>query len=279
MEMQKPSIGFDALLRLSSSKGDWGALAAQFRLAWNSEPGHGKLEPQIYNLYMKVKTRWGDFWLGHNRPAFGLSSFLDTHGQLVQTLVMEGFGFDRDWGAGYSRDLSWGSLGVSLTSGSGMDLHLKGNHLLSARLAWGVLERDNIALGASLSTGRVLPMTHPDAGEENAGLPWSMAALDLSHRFNQFDNRLELMLGRIHHVPARAFYWRGGMVLDAGERWKLESQASWWRRMGVAGSRLGLGFSWQTRPDLALRALAQYDGSSRSMGLVFQAYYYRQVWL
>lgn len=278
MAMQSPSIGFDYLQRLTSRTGDWGSLGVQFRLAWKDEGGNSKFDAQVYNLFFKIKRPFGDFWLGHDKPAFGLGAVLDTHGRLIQTLTMDGFGFERDWGAGYRRDFSWGSMGLSLTSGSGMDLRFKGNHLLSARLAWGVLERDNVSVAASLSTGRILPWMGHGSAEEIAALPWTAAAFDLSHRFNQFENRFELMLGRHDGGSLWAFDWLGGMALDAGERWRLETQAAWWRRLGMSGSRLGLGLTWQSSPSLAWRTFAYYEGGSRAVSLVFQVYFYRQIW-
>ena len=76
-EMQKPSLGFDYLQRFSGESGDWATFALQGRLALtvNGEDGANeiKLEPQIYNAYFKVKTPGPYVWVGHNRPAFGLS--------------------------------------------------------------------------------------------------------------------------------------------------------------------------------------------------------------
>ena len=56
---------------------------------------------------------------GTAAPAFGLSSILDSHALLLPTLAMTGYGFDRDWGVGLSKDLAWGNAAASLTAGSG----------------------------------------------------------------------------------------------------------------------------------------------------------------
>ena len=72
-----------------------------------------KLEPQVYNAYLKVKTPGPYVWVGHNRPAFGLSSYFDSHGLLLRTLAIQGFGYDRDWGVGMYKDFSWGDIAAS----------------------------------------------------------------------------------------------------------------------------------------------------------------------
>ena len=108
--MQKPSLGFDYVQRFSGATGDFAVLAVQGRLAWNQE-GEKTFEPQLYNAYLKFKLTAADLWIGHNRPRFGLSSVLDSHGTLLQPLAMMGFGFDRDWGIGFDKDFAGGSAG------------------------------------------------------------------------------------------------------------------------------------------------------------------------
>jgi hypothetical protein len=93
--MQKPSLGFDYIQRISGETRDYGALALQVRLAYNNE-GSKKIELQVYNAYLRYKAGFSDLWIGHNRPAMGLSSTLDSHGLLLPTLAMTGFGFDRE---------------------------------------------------------------------------------------------------------------------------------------------------------------------------------------
>ena len=101
-EMQKTSIGFDYLKRFSGESGDFATFALQVRLAvTKTTDGESyKPEPQIYNAYVKLKTPGPYVWIGHNRPAFGLSSYFDSHGLLLRTLAIQGFGYDRDWGGG-----------------------------------------------------------------------------------------------------------------------------------------------------------------------------------
>ncbi len=155
-EMQKPSIGFDYIKRFSGESGDVATLAVQGRLAVTVDGEDKKLEPQIYNAYLKVKTPGPYVWVGHNRPAFGLSSYFDSHGLLLRTLAIQGFGYDRDWGAGLYKDFSWGDISASVTTGTGMPVYMKGNYMTAARVSYGVQSQDNFNAGFSLGYGSTL---------------------------------------------------------------------------------------------------------------------------
>jgi hypothetical protein len=208
--MQKPSLGFDCIQRFSGAGGDWGMLAVQARLAYDPTVKHD-VEPQLYNAYLKVKPGFGDIWLGHNKPAFGLASYLDNHGTLLQPLSMaglEGYSFDRDWGIGYYRDLDWGNLSASATLGSGMPLIMRGNRLFSARVAKGDLNRDNYTVGLSASYGKIpfwimgyhTVYDHPPI--ENY-----MLGSDATIFWNRFESRTEIIGQRYFLLTVGAVGW------------------------------------------------------------------------
>lgn len=289
--MQKPGVGFDWLQRLSGEKGDFGVIGVQARLAYNHEPDR-ELQLQLYNAWFKYKAGFADLWIGHERPALGLSSYFDTHGLLLPTLAMMGWGFDRDWGAGFSRDLSWGNIAGSFTAGSGMPLHFKGNYLASARIAKGVLARDNYNLGLSAAWGDALEtmgyelMSHDPA-------PFRMASIDLACLWTRYEYRFEIMAGRRMEEPAYAFFWRFTVNLLEENRLRLEAQPIIWRESGITSFTLSAGVSYQATADLALRAMYQYIDlpEDNAIGLfahsanpgidemkdnriVFQVYYY-----
>lgn len=273
--MQKPSLGFDYILRFSGEGGDFGTFAVQARLAVNAEGGD-TFEPQLYNAYFKYKAGFADLWAGHNRISLGISSYFDTHSHLLQTLAMEGFGFDRDWGLGLSRDLPWGNIGFSLTTGSGMPLYFKGNYLLSARVSKGILLQDNYAIGLSAGYGDVLEtmgyeLLSPDP------LPFRMIGVDLAYLWNNIDNRLEVMAGKNRGEDSVAFYWRLGVSLFDEERLKLEAQPSVWKIGEEKGYRLAGGITYIASGDITLRAIYQYDGEMKGSSLIFQFYYYRRI--
>jgi len=277
--MQKPSIGFDFLHRLSGESGDWGLLAIQARLAYDSTYKYN-IEPQLYNAYLKLKPSFGDVWLGHNKPAFGLASNLDNHGTLLQPLSMYGFGYDRDWGAGYYRDLDWGNAALSATLGSGMPFIAKGNYLLSGRLAKGDLNRDNYTAGLSASYGRTLETMgyHLDWMFDE---PRRMAMLgtDGTLYSNRWENRIELLVNITDHgemLPSYmdtvfTIFYRSTVNAMDENRLKLELQYIYQHQSNEDHHFLSTGFSYQIIPDLTTR-LYLIESS-----IVAQLYWYHNL--
>jgi len=273
--MQKPSLGFDDILRLSKETGDFALVAVQGRVALNAD-GDKRYELQLYNAYIKFKSAAGDLWLGHDRPELGLSSVLDSHGTLLQPLDMNGFGFDRDWGLGVKKDLAWGGLGFALTSGSGMPLRLKGNYLFSGRVFRGILERDNYSVGFSAAAGRVLDMMGYTLLSPNP-LPFAVAGLDISWLSNNLENRFDLMAGEKDRKQALALLWRVGLNLLPENRLKVEIQPVFWKVGEDSFFRLGAGLSFLANADITLRAMYEHDGNTRDDRLVLQFYYYKRL--
>lgn len=271
--MQKPSLGFDLVHRVRGRNRDIGLLAVQARLAYDQEGAH-KLEPQLYNAYFRLKTRPFAIWAGHNRPALGVASVLDSHGLLLPPPPMLGFGFDRDWGLGLERDFSWGGAAVSLTTGSGMPIHFKGNFLAAARVFKGVLARDNYSVGLSLSAGEILEtMGYALVDPEPVG--WSSVGLDLSHAWRNVENRAEVLVGRKDGAGTFLFFWRTGLALLEEGRLKIEAQPAVMRAQGAWRSSLGAGLSYQLNADLAGRFMVLYDGGRRDARFAVQLYYYK----
>jgi len=132
--MQKNGIGFDYIRKFSNEYGDFGSGALQMRLVWDDADDTPQV--QAYNAYIKLKTSPVDVWAGHNRVPFGLAAYWDTHADLLQPLSMYGFGFERDWGAGISRDFADGDFSASVTMGSGMALKANGNLVAAMRASY-----------------------------------------------------------------------------------------------------------------------------------------------
>jgi hypothetical protein len=271
--MQKPSLGFDYILRLQGKTGDTGVLALQVRLAWNEE-GAAKIEPQIYNAFLKLKTGLADFWIGHSRPSLGLSFALDSHALLLPTLAMSGFGYDRDWGIGFSRDTAWGNMSASLTAGSGMPLYFKGNYLAAGRISRGVLNQDNYNLGLSLAYGRALETMGyhlTRSGPEDV----RYLSADLTYLWTNLENRIEVLAGKKEGQNAVALFWRLGINFLEEGRLKLEFQPVY-KKIGAASEHiLGAGLSYQLNGDLTLRSMFQYSREANDRKIVFQIYYYK----
>ncbi|MCX6566168.1 MAG: hypothetical protein NTW38_07055 [Candidatus Aminicenantes bacterium] len=273
--MQKPGIGFDLVQRFSGAGGDRAILAVQGRVVWNAG-GEKPLEPQIYNAYLKFKARPFDFWVGHNRPEFGLAAVLDSHALLLQPLAMSGFGFDRDWGIGLERDTSGGAWGVSLTSGSGMTPRFRGNYFLSGRAAFGVLTEDNYSAGVSFGAGHVLDVMGIHLmSADPAG--FAMAAADVTWLRNNIENRVELMAGKRAGMGAYAGLWRIGLGLGEESRFKLELQPALVRMNGATRFELSAGMTFLAHPDWTIRAMAAGDTESRSARFIVQVYFYKGI--
>jgi hypothetical protein len=273
--MQKPSVGFDFVQRISGKTHDIGVLAVQARLAYDQK-GDRRVEPQLYNAYFRYKAGFADIWAGHNRPALGLSSVLDSHAVLLPAPAMLGYGFDRDWGVGIERDLPWGSAAASLTTGSGMPLYFKGNFLAAARVSKGVLARDNYSVGLSLAHGDILE-TMGYTLVEPEPFSWSAASIDASYLWRNIENRAEILFGRRDGSGIVLLFWRAGLALLDEGRLKVEVQPVVTRGTGAWDYSLGSGLTYLLNADLAGRLMVFYDHGRRDARFVVQLYYYKRL--
>ncbi|MBM3304913.1 MAG: hypothetical protein FJY79_03060 [Candidatus Aminicenantes bacterium] len=271
--MQKPSVGFDLVHRVSGRTRDIGVLAVQARLAYDHKGG-GKLEPQLYNAYFRYKAGFADLWAGHSRPALGLSYGLDSHALLLPAPAMMGFGFDRDWGLGLHRDLDWGDAAFSLTAGSGMPLYLKGNFLAAARISRGVTARDNYSLGLSLAHGDILETMGYELMEPEP-FRWTVASVDATYLWRNVENRVEVLFGQREGEATALLFWRSGLSLFAEGRLKVELQPVLTRTAGQWDYSLASGLTYLLSADLAGRFMVHYDHGRRDARFVVQLYYYK----
>jgi hypothetical protein len=281
-EMQKPSLGFDYIKRFSGESGDVATLALQGRLALTVDAENGnsmELEPQVYNAYLKVKTPGPYVWVGHNRPAFGLSSYFDSHGLLLRTLAIQGFGYDRDWGVGANKDFSWGDISASATIGSGMPVYVRDNYMTAARASYGVLSRDNMNLGFSLGYGNTLD-TMGYKLREPEPRRMALAGLDFTLFRNNFEHRFDVLAGKWLGENTYGLFYRFGVNLDQEGRLKIEAQPAYWKFGEEKNYQLSLCASFLATSNLTIRAAYTYDDNANDNRVVMQLYYYRPVsWL
>jgi hypothetical protein len=271
--MQKPSLGFDYVQRISGASGDIAVFSLQARLAWNPD-GDKALEPQIYNAYLKFKTRVADIWIGHATPRFGMSAALDSHGLLLQPLAMSGFGFDRDWGLGIERDTADGNWGVSLTTGSGMTTKFNGGYFLAGRIATGVLNEDNASGGFSLGYGQLVDAAGTNVFSERL-IDFAMAAIDLTWLHNNVEHRVEVAGGQRDDRGAFAALYRIGYNLLPENRLKIELQPAVILVGNVTRMEISAGATYLLHPDWTLRTAAVYDTEAKDARIVFQVYFYK----
>ena len=270
--MQKSSAGFDLLRKFSGGSGDLGTLALQGRLAWDPD-APDRLEPQLYNAYYRSRTPYAYLWAGHARAAAGLESYFDTHGALLQTLPMYGYGFDRDWGLGASRDTAWGGAALSLTTGSGMRLSAPGTYAVSGRVFGGVLASDNYTVGAYAAAGRTqgiagYRVTDPEVK------PYSAAGADCALLWDRWELRADLRAGTARGARYLAGLGRLGLNLLDENRLKLEAQAVYSGTARMEGWALAAGASYALTPELSWRAMYERDAVMDDDRLVGQLYYY-----
>jgi hypothetical protein len=277
--MQKPSVGFDYLQRFSSETGDWGSFALQMRLAYNEAyraTGEEEFQVQIYNAFFKYKAGFADVWVGHNRIAFGLASYLDSHALLLQPLAMYGYGYDRDWGVGMTRDFEWGDLSLSYSTGSGMPLEFDGNYLISGRASYGVLSRDNYNIGVSSTYGKPIDTI----GYEKI-MPDPMRTFlygaDFTYFLNNIENRFEAVAGEKMEEDTYAFLWRIGVNFLEEDRLKLEFQPVYRNFEGDWNYELNGGITYKLTSDIALRGVYTYDAEMNDNRVVFQIYWYYKL--
>jgi hypothetical protein len=277
--MQKPSVGFDYLQRFSGETGDWGSFALQMRVAYNEAyrmTGEEEFQVQIYNAFFKYKAGFSDVWIGHNRIAFGLASYLDSHALLLQPLAMYGYGYDRDWGVGMTRDFEWGNLSLSYSTGSGMPLEFDGNYLISARASYGVLSRDNYNIGVSSTYGKPIDTIGYEKIMPDPTKTFLYGA-DFTYFWNNIENRFEAVAGEKMDEDTYAFLWRIGVNFLDEDRLKLEFQPVY-RNLGEDWNyELNGGVTYKLTSDIALRGVYTYDAEMNDNRVVFQIYWYHKL--
>jgi len=272
--MQKPSAGGDFLKRFSGQYGDFGVFSLQYRLAYDDF--ENEMQSQLYNAYFKYKAGWSDLWVGHDRPAMGLSSYLDSHALLLQPLSMNGFGFDRDWGVGSYKEFDWGNFGLSVTTGSGMPIRFDGNYLASARISKGFLNQDNYNIGLSVSGGKTLGVMGYEIMDHEPRRV-ALAGADASYFWDLFETRVEVMGGENRDENAFAAFFRGGVNLMEEGRLKLEFQPVYTRLEGDDNYQMAAGASYILTGDITLRSMYLYDHDMDNYNVVLQIYLYKKV--
>jgi hypothetical protein len=270
--MQKNSIGFDLIKKFAGVTGDVASVGFQFRLAYDADMK--KVEPQLFNAYLKGKTPIGDLWIGHDRIAFGLASYWDTHGDLLQPLPMYGFGFDRDWGGGFSKDFAKGDLKLAVTTGTGMGFLLDENFLGSARGSFGVLSFDNYNIGLSFMGGSIpytMGYTIHDTMPNETVL---IGGVDIAFNYNNIEQKAEFNYGVRGDKQALAAFYRVGVNFLDENRLKLEAQYAYTDRDGVQNHTPGGSVTFRLTQDLTLRTMYEWNSASDEHRVAVQLYAY-----
>lgn len=271
--MQKPALGVDYVQRLGTSKGDFGLIAIQARVAYNQdiEP---RLEAQLYNAYLKYKAPGFDIWAGHNKPAFGLNTNLDNHSAILSDLAMKGFNFDRDWGMGIEYEhgaVNWDS---SISTGSGMKLMTDGSYLFSSRIGLYDFSRDDVSWGFSFRKGDTLEAMGYHIMHEGKLHPEYQIGLDAALRWESYEFKTDISVGEFMQKPTAAILVRGTALFTDEERFTIDTQYLGSRKMNVDKHELSLGLGYQITPGLSARTASVYETTEETLGFIMQLYYY-----
>jgi hypothetical protein len=189
---------------------------------------------------------------------------------------MYGYGYDRDWGVGATRDFEWGNLSVSYSTGTGMPVEFDGNYLMSARISKGVLSRDNYNIGFSSSYGKPLEtigyeVILPDP------IKTFLVGTDFTYFWNNIENRFEAVAGEKGDENTYAFLWRIGVNLLDEDRLKLEAQPVYRYIGGDWNYEISGCLSYKLTSDITLRGMYTYDGEMNDNRVVFQIYWYYKL--
>ncbi|MDR1196098.1 MAG: hypothetical protein LBL00_06460 [Endomicrobium sp.] len=269
--MQKNSVGFDLIKKFSSQTRDILTAALQLRVAYDDNEEKAQL--QVYNAYLKAKTFFADIYIGHSRTAFGLESYWDTHGELIQPLQMYGFGYDRDWGIVFSKDTANGNVQFALTSGTGMTLRFKDNWLITSRISKGVLSYDNYTLGLSVMAGNVLEtMGYSIMSEEISEL--GFASADFAYNHNNFEHKAQINAGKITDDAAFAGLYRISLNFLEENKLKLEGQYVYTRREDSDNHYIDAQISYKINSDITARLAYGWQREMNDSKIVAQFYYY-----
>lgn len=274
--MQRPSVGFDLLQRFGSQGRDWGYLAVQGRLAWD-ENRSSHLEAQLYNAYLNLKAPWFDTWIGHNKPALGLSSTLDNHAALLMDNTMSGLVLDRDWGIGVNLDRQSPELKLSFTTGSGMSLYQDESWLLAGRAALGRFNQDNYSLGASFATGNMFKTMGYNIMHNKVPHELLMGGVDFSSRVMDWELRSEGLYGSFHNDPAYTALGRLTWYPLPEDRAELSLQGQFQKIKAAAVQNYSAGLGYRITPDLTVRAVYNQQQPTESHSVALQFYYLKAL--
>jgi len=270
--MQKPSIGFDWLHRTGTSVRDWGYISLQSRLAYD-ESTDSNYRVQVYNAYVNYKSAHFDAWLGHNKTALGLNSYLDNHALLIADNSMSGLNYDRDWGIGLMLNRQLPEVSLSLSTGSGMPLYVGENHLLAGRMALGDFGRNNISLGISGGTGKTLHSMGYHVMHNKEVLNYNTIGIDFAKRHYNWVLMTDNLYGNYNNKPAYSSLIRLSGSLLAEDKLIADTQVMLSRLLGKSTRTFSAGISYKLNADISIRSLYEFEDVNNAHKAIFQIYY------
>lgn len=263
------AIGFEDYRKFSNEYGDFLTTNLQLRLAYDSmSNAHNAWGVQIHNAWLLYKINYAaKLRLGHFDPAFGLEPTLDTHGTILQTLMMDNIGFKKDWGLGLEGALPKFDYKVALQLGSGMGIRRRDDsHLLTLR--FGSPTSENFQYGVSFLYGRVLETqdmkTIPqDKLLSEKAILKKRVGLDAQYFFGPCLFKGEVAYGENDSKKVLGYLGEVDYTVPKYQNWEWELQfRSWINKMGDNGSAdttLTVGTTYKLNQNITLRAAFTHD--------------------
>ena len=186
---------------------------------------------------------------------------------------MQGVGFDRDWGAGWSMDTADGNLSASITTGSGMPLRTYGNKIFAARAAKGVLNYDNYTAGLSVMAGKTLDTMGYKIMNRSPKNQW-LIGFDGALNSNNLEHKAELDAGQYDNEPFYAALYRLTVKWDAEERLATEAQAAYVNKAKTENYTAGGAVAYKLTGDLTARIMVQHRSQNAENVYLGQLYWY-----
>jgi len=282
------AVGFEDYRKFSNDYGDYLTTDLQVRLAYDSmQNSHNAWGIQVHNAWLLYKMNYAaKLRVGHFDPAFGLEPQLDTHGTILQTLMMKNIGFKKDWGVGLEGSFSKFDYKTALQLGSGMGIRRRDDSfLLTSRV--GTPASQNFQYGLSFLYGRVLETedmkTIPqDKLLSDQAILKKRVGLDSQYLFGPYLFKGEVAYGENDSKKVLGYLGEIDYTIPKYQNWELELQfQSWINKLGEnssADSTLTLGTTYKLNQKTTLRAAFSHDFNNMNQKeeskVLLQFYYF-----
>jgi len=284
----KNSIGFELFKKFSNDYGDFLTVDIQTRLSYNTQfDSSNAWGIELHNAWVEYKLGMGRFIkVGHFDTVFGLEPLIDTHGTLMQSMIVQNIGFKKDWGIGYRGFLGAFDYELALTLGSGVGIrHTDNSYLVSGRI--GAPRGRDLEYGVSLLIGQTLlskqayTIPVPDLVSSES-VRRERLGLDLKYHWSSFDVLTEIALGEDNGQSVGGGLFQVDYTLPFLQECVLKNQVSYWSkdlhesaRKDVIGSTV---VSYQLTSEISLR-LGYFHEFYQNMGnedhqVLLQVYFF-----
>jgi hypothetical protein len=186
---------------------------------------------------------------------------------------MYGLGYDRDWGAGFSKDTKNGNISLALTGATGMPLKFDDNWLITSRISKGVLSYDNYAIGLSFMGGNIYDVMGYTIMDQEPSEIFLFSA-DFAYNYDNIEQKFQINSGRKTKEEAYSALYRLTLNFLEENKLKLEGQGVYVKTRRINDYFLSAGASYSINSDLTTRLMCERalkDGETKIIG---QFYYY-----